>query len=152
MAGIDDWSWIKGSSYGTLIVDLERREVVDVVPDRSAESTSRWLSQHPEVEIISRDRCGLYTHGARQGAPQARQVADRFHLLQNLREHIEQQLSRGNAIEAAFPKVAYPEAPSTACSPRGEPELAVHHYLVKQARRDVRLAMFDRVRALRDAG
>ncbi len=155
VVGIDDWGWIKARRYGTLIVDLKRREVVDMLPDRSADSTAQWLSQHPEVEIISRDRCGLYAQGARQGAPQARQVADRFHLLQNLRERIEQQLSRGCA--AMPPSTgADPEpvlvAPAIACSPRGELEAAVHRHLVKQARRDVRQAMFDRVRALRDAG
>jgi transposase len=96
VAGIDDWSWRKGCTYGTIVVDLERREVVDVLPDRSAAGTAEWLSQHPEVEIISRDRCGLYAQGAREGAPQARQVADRFHLLQNLRETIETQLSRAD--------------------------------------------------------
>ena len=85
VVGIDDWSWLKGCRYGTLIVDLERRQVVDVLPERSAESTAQWLSQHPGIEIVSRDRCGLYAQGTRQGAPQSRQVADRFHLLQNLR-------------------------------------------------------------------
>jgi transposase len=96
VAGIDDCSWRKGSAYGTIVVDLERREVVDVLPDRSAAGTTQWLRQHPEVEIISRDRCGLYGQGAREGAPLARQVADRFHLLQNLRETIETQLSRAD--------------------------------------------------------
>ncbi|MGP0007812.1 MAG: ISL3 family transposase [Methylocella sp.] len=86
VVGIDDWSWRKGSSYGTIIVDLERREVVDVLSDRSAEATARWLSQHTKVEIVSRDRYGLYAEGTRRGAPQARQVADRFHLVQNLRK------------------------------------------------------------------
>ncbi len=156
MVGIDDWSWLKGCRYGTLIVDLERREVVDVLPERSAESTAQWLSKHPEVEIVSRDRCGLYAGGARQGAPQARQVADRFHLLQNLRERIEQQLSRGRTAEAPASKKADAEpalsAPAVLCNPRGEPDLAVHRDLVKQARRDVWQAMFDRVRSLRDAG
>ena len=94
VVGIDDWAWQKGRRYGTIMVDLERREVVDVLPDRSAEATGRWLGQHPGIEIVSRDRCGLYAEGARQGAPQAQQVADRFHLLQNLRQTIEQQLSR----------------------------------------------------------
>jgi transposase len=94
VAGIDDWGWLKGHRYETLIMDLERRQVVDVLPDRSAAATARWFDQHPEVEIVSRDRCGLYAQGARRGAPQARQVADRFHLLQNLRESIQKQLSR----------------------------------------------------------
>jgi transposase len=95
VAGIDDWNWRKGCTYGTIVVDLERREVVDVLPERSTAGTAQWLSQHPEIEIISRDRGGLYAKGARQGASQARQIADRVHLLQNLGETIETQLSRG---------------------------------------------------------
>ena len=111
VVGIDDWSWIKGRRYGTLIVDLERRQVAGVLPERSAESTAQWLSEHPEVEVVSRDRCGVYAQGARRGAPQARQVADRFHLLQNLRERIEEQLSRGGTAEApACPPLRPPVA------------------------------------------
>ena len=79
-------------TYGTVIVDLERRRVVDLLPDRSAASTATWLKAHPEVEIVSRDRAGLYAEGAREGSPQALQVADRFHLLQNFREAVERQL------------------------------------------------------------
>jgi transposase len=94
VVGIDDWSWRKGTTYGTILVDLERREVLDVLADRSADVTSHWLTGHSEIEIVSRDRAGLYADGARQGAPQALQVADRFHLLQNLRKSIEQQMSR----------------------------------------------------------
>jgi len=156
VVGIDDWSWIKGRRYGTLIVDLERRQVAGVLPERSAESTAQWLSEHPEVEVVSRDRCGVYAQGARRGAPQARQVADRFHLLQNLRERIEEQLSRGGTAEAPASREADAEsglgAPVVACSPRGEPDLAVHRHLVKQARRDMRQTLFDRVRSLRDGG
>jgi transposase len=72
VTGIDDWGWLKGHRYGTLIMDLERREVVDVLSDRSAATTARWFDQHPEVEIVSRDRCGLYAQGARRGAPHRR--------------------------------------------------------------------------------
>ena len=93
VAGIDDWSWQRGRSYATIVVDLERRQVVDVLPDRSAETAGKW-QQHPGIEVVSRDRCGLYAQAARLGAPHAKQVADRFHLLQNLRETIERQLSR----------------------------------------------------------
>ena len=56
----DDWSWLKGRRYGTVVVDLERRVVVDVLPERSADATADWLSRHPEVEVVSRGRCGLY--------------------------------------------------------------------------------------------
>lgn len=82
--GVDGWAWRKGQRFGTILVDLERRRVVDLLPDRSADSLATWLRAHPEVTVISRDRQGLYAEGARRGAPQAVQVADRFHLLQNL--------------------------------------------------------------------
>lgn len=94
VVGIDDWAWRKGQTYGTIMVDLERRAVVDVLPHRSFASTAEWLRGRPEVEVVSRDRHGLFAEGARDGAPQAAQVADRFHLIQNLRERIEQQLGR----------------------------------------------------------
>ncbi len=68
IVGIDDWAWQKGCRCGTIMVDLERREVVDVLSDRSADIVARWLCQHPSVEIVSRDRCGLYAEGARRGA------------------------------------------------------------------------------------
>jgi hypothetical protein len=86
VVGVDDWAWKKGQSYGTILVDLERRTVADLLPQRSADQLAEWLKQHPKVEVISRDRFGLYAGGARRGAPHARQVADRFHLLLNLRE------------------------------------------------------------------
>ena len=101
VAGVDDWAWRKGSNYGTIIVDLERREVVDVLADRSAATTASWFKDHPDVEVVSRDRAGLYAEAAREGAPQARQVADRFHLLQNFRETIERQLG---GYEAPIPE------------------------------------------------
>jgi transposase len=90
---IDDWSWRKGFAYGTIVVDLERRKVLDVLKTRSVETTAHWLRQRPEVELVSRDRCGLYAQGIQRGAPKARQVADRFHLLQNLRQNIEQEMT-----------------------------------------------------------
>lgn len=91
--GIDDWSWRKSQTYGTIIVDLERRAVIDVLEDRDVVTCTDWLRRHPEVEVISRDRCGLYAQAARQGAPQAEQVADRFHIVQNLRMAIEEQMN-----------------------------------------------------------
>jgi transposase len=75
-------------------VDLERSGVVDLLPERSAESFAAWLAQHPEIEFISRDRQGLYADGAGSGAPQAQQIADRFHLALDLRTAVEQELAR----------------------------------------------------------
>ncbi len=95
--GVDDWAWKKRQTYGTILVDLERHQVVDLLPDRSADSLAEWLQQHPGVTIITRDRGGIYAEGARRGAPDAEQVADRFHLLKNLREALEPLLSREHA-------------------------------------------------------
>jgi transposase len=82
--GVDDWAWRKGHCYGTLIVDLQRGCPIDVREDRAAETVATWLQTHPNVKIIARDRAEAYAAGIRQGAPEATQVADRFHLLKNL--------------------------------------------------------------------
>ncbi|HVA63281.1 MAG TPA: ISL3 family transposase [Terriglobales bacterium] len=87
--GIDDWAWRRGQRYGTTLVDLESRRPVDLLPDRSAESSAAWLRGQPQIEVVSRDRAQVYADAARRGAPQAEQVADRFHLLRNLREALE---------------------------------------------------------------
>jgi transposase len=87
--GVDDWAWCKGQTFGTILVDLERSQVVDLLPTRSAESFGEWLAQHPEVTTVSRDRQGVYAEGARRGAPEAVQVVDRFHLVLNLTQAVE---------------------------------------------------------------
>jgi transposase len=87
--GLDEWAWRRGRRFGTMICDLERHHVLDLLPERSASSVAQWLQAHPSVEIVCRDRSGLYAEGIRQGAPQAIQVVDRFHLVRNLRDALE---------------------------------------------------------------
>lgn len=87
--GVDDFSFRRGRLFGTILVDLEKRIPIDLLPDRDAETLEKWLKAHPGVEIVSRDRAGNYAEGARKGAPKAQQVADRFHLLKNLGENLE---------------------------------------------------------------
>jgi transposase len=76
---IDDWSYKRGQTFGTILVDLERHRVIERLSDRTAATVKSWLERHPEIEVISRDRASSYADAARQGAPQALQVADRFH-------------------------------------------------------------------------
>jgi transposase len=87
--GIDDWAKRKGHTYGTIIVDLDRHCPVDVLPDRPAETVADWMPSHPELKGGARDRAEAYASGVKEGAPQATQVADRWHLLKNLREAVE---------------------------------------------------------------
>lgn len=90
--GVDDWAVKKGQVYGTILVDQEAHQVVDLLPDRSAETLEQWLRNHPGVEIVTRDRSHEYKVGIDMGAPNALQIADRWHLLRNLREMLERYL------------------------------------------------------------
>lgn len=92
--GVDDFAFRRGQRYGSLLVDLERRCPIDLLPDREAETLSVWLKAHPGIEMVTRDRSRTYAIGISEGAPATMQVADRWHLLNNLREALEKLLKR----------------------------------------------------------
>jgi len=96
--GVDDWAMRKGRKYGTILVDLERHAVIDLLPDRTSAVLETWLKAHPGVELITRDRSGSYSEGATRGAPNAIQIADRFHLLTNLTETLKQIVERNPGV------------------------------------------------------
>ncbi len=109
---IDDWALRKGQTYGRIVVNLETHLPIDLLRERTAATVTPWLEVHPEVEILCRDRAGAYAQAGRDGAPQAIQVADRFHLLMNLREMVEAVLRRQHTAlrDAAQAVVAAPQA------------------------------------------
>lgn len=98
----------EGRRYGTILCDLERRRPIDLLPERSADSVATWLTAHPGVTLISRDRSDLYADGASRGAPDAQQVADRFHLIKNLGDALDRFLQHKravlNQVEASAPR------------------------------------------------
>ncbi|MEZ4706678.1 MAG: transposase [Caldilineaceae bacterium] len=172
--GVDDWAFRKGKTYGTILVDLERHQPVDLLPDRTAETLARWLQEHPGVEVITRDRGKDYIEGANLGAPDAIQVADRFHLLQNAREMLQRLLERHQAAlraaaaaaqtpsnpvesaEAVATPVAEP-AQAKAPSPAESPDTMLPIQQTKaaqqrEAHRTQRLARYEQVRALESDG
>jgi transposase len=92
--GIDDWSFRRGRQFGTILVNLATHEIIDLLPDRETETAQAWMQTHPGIAVVSRDRGEDYAAAARKGAPQARQVADRYHLADNLKGFIEELLAR----------------------------------------------------------
>jgi transposase len=154
VVGVDDWAMRKGHSYGTIIIDLERSAILELLPGRDGVELKTWLGRHPEVEILSRDRWSAFAEAAAEAAPQARQVADRFHLLKNLREALERFLDRyaGRIAEAFAASVQDPVVqtsgpdvgPDVTPADVVEPQVAAERQLT--ARQQQRLERYQEVR------
>jgi transposase len=151
--GVDDWALRKGRTYGTILVDLEARRVVDLLPDRTADTLAAWLRRRPPVALITRDRSPEYARAATAAAPQAVQVADRWHLLLNVRQMTERYLAgvygRLRQLPAVPGTPADTQAPTRrpAAFRRTRPEVAV-----SAAHRARWRAVYDEVRRRHAAG
>jgi transposase len=166
--GVDDWAKCKGRSYGTILCDLERQCVIELLPDREAKTFSTWLEAHPGIEVICRDRASAYADAARLSAPTAQQVADCFHLLMNLTGVVKKVVERNR--QCLRQPLTDLSAPVTSTSPtslpttsnnantlaqtepsQSAPSLTPHQQLVAE-RRDRRREKYNQVVALHKLG
>ncbi len=150
--GIDDFSFKRGRKFGTLVVDLQTHTVLDVLEDRTADTSAAWMAAHPEIALVSRDRGGDYAAAARKAVPAATQTADRFHLLKNLGEALEGVLARHLAAHRKRQTETARAAPIQT-SPTGEPpQVLPKSGALSQAKREARLAQYQHMVVLREQG
>jgi transposase len=153
--GVDEWAWRKGQRYGTILVDLEKHIPIDLLADATAESFAAWLQAHPSVEVISRDRGTTFADGATRGAPQAVQIADRWHLLHNLGEALEKVLTRHHSdLKRVFTPSEELDQLTAALDQQVLTRLKALSQAeqLRQARREQREAVFMRVQELSAQG
>lgn len=161
--GVDDWAMRKGIRYGTLLCDLEQGTILDLLPDRDSATLQAWLEAHPGIEIVSRDRANAFCDALRKGAPQAVQVADRFHLLVNagdalervvVRHHHDLRVATSEAQAAGIPTRPAPKTPSRKMPGRRirSPTAGGATRQAAEARRTLRMERYARIRSLHEEG
>lgn len=153
MIGVDDFAFLKGRRYGTIIVDLERHRPVEMLPDRSVETQPAWLKEHSSVRTISRDRSMEYERAIKEGAPQATEVLDRWHLLKNLREVPQRMLERDwKNISGALVDPAGRQGPRRVLEELPPLPRGVFDRMASEADREKRLERYGQVRELHAQG
>lgn len=152
VVGVDDWAWRMGQRYGTIICDLERNRVLDLLPDRNADTLPSWLGRYLGIEVIARDRAGVYAEGARRGAPNAVQIADRFHLLQNLGQALRLVVDRNRAAVNAAGRAMFTETVSHDGAENAAINAPTGLERLRQDRRDQRRERHEEIRRLHRAG
>lgn len=151
--GLDDWAWKRGHRYGTLICDLMSRKPIDLLPDRTAETVSAWLQARPSIDIVSRDGSSEYAKAIKKGAPQAKQVNDRWHMVKNLAKCVSVQivktLEKLRRAELAQTNAAIEEKQRDE-EPHQRPTRTVAR--AQQVRQAERVARYEQMRMLREQG
>lgn len=153
VVGVDDWAMRKRVTYGTIVVDLETHKPIELLKDRTSATLKNWLLEQKSIEVIARDRSGEYTLGAKEGAPQAVQVADRFHLLQNLKQMLDRLLT--NSYQQIRPLLveqkdkAEPIITRLLTSIR---DTSTNERMASKASREQRLQTYQQIKQLQIAG
>jgi len=153
--GVDDFAFRKGRVSGSILVDLTAGRPIDLLPDRTADTFAAWLHDHPGVAVIVRDRSTEYARGASEGAPNARQIVDRWHLLVNLREALERFLTRRHTHLCGRPasqELTHQLAEQHQQLPRPLRQPSDKEVAARQARRTRRYARYEQVQALHAIG
>jgi len=151
--GLDDWAWKRRRRYGTLICDLEQRRPLDLLPDRRVETVSAWLQAHPHIAIVSRDGSSEYASAIKKGAPQARQVSDRWHLVKNLAACVSVQLAQSLAqIRRAEQAKAKASAEEKHLSQEQRPARTRAVQQAQHARQAERIARYEQMLMLQEQG
>ncbi len=132
--GVDDFAFKKGRRYGTILIDLDRRQPIEILPDREGKTLENWLRDHPGIELVTRDRSSVYASALTSACPQAVQVADRWHLLANISEVVERFLDTqrqhiNQSILATLPVVESPATSQTISEEQLPPSLTWNHDL-----------------------